>query len=378
LLNFFLHPVGSGRTIADLYRQAFSEAAELYLVSAYLRSWDVPFRISRRCEAFAFIIGSDFGITRKNACVDVLKWLPRQRRPFFLVADSIAGFHPKAVFWKTIGGKHFALIGSSNLSEAGFSSNYEANAFGEISADKFTTVRTWIAKISRQSVPVTQTWLKTYDEAPPSRRKRATGGRSWPSTSALRLPILRNAPQVIRQRREKKRRFREIRGKLLVAMRHRAAGRMSDRAFYNVLEKTWVKHPSRIQGWGWQVQGRVSDFGALCRGFVAILAAKVEARDAVVVQVIDELHRKKIPTRRALLSELLCLFFPPDYPVLNRPVADYVRPYMKAPYGSSEGERYLHLTFSLRAALQANPDYPAKDLLELDGMIWEFQDTQEE
>jgi hypothetical protein len=76
------------------------------------------------------------------------------------------------------------------------------------------------------------------------------------------------------------------------------------------------------------------------------------------------------------LSELLCLFFPADYPVLNKPVASYARPYIKAPRGSSEGERYLHLSLSLRAALNSTPQYPAKDLLELDGLIWKIQDMK--
>jgi hypothetical protein len=83
-----------------------------------------------------------------------------------------------------------------------------------------------------------------------------------------------------------------------------------------------------------------------------------------------------VPTRCALLSELLCLFFPAEYLALNKPVASYVRPYVKASYGSTEGAKYLHLALSLRAALRENPRYAAKDLLELDGLIWKFQDMK--
>jgi hypothetical protein len=85
------------------------------------------------------------------------------------------------------------------------------------------------------------------------------------------------------------------------------------------------------------------------------------------------LKKKDVPTRRALLSELLCLFFPKEYPVLNKPVSSFVRPYVKPPFGSSEGGKYLHLSLSLRAALNHSALYPAKDLLELDGLIWEHQ-----
>ena len=151
--------------------------------------------------------------------------------------------------------------------------------------------------------------------------------------------------------------------------------KISNDTFYDILEHTWGSHASRIQGWGWQVTGRDSDFQALCRGPVSIFNADAAARDLTVLQVIDDLKTKDVPTRRALLSELLCLFFPADHPVLNKPVASYVRP-VKAPYGSTEGARYLHLALSLRAALREDPQYPAKDLLELDGLIWKVQDMK--
>jgi hypothetical protein len=96
--TLFLHPVVSGQRIAHLYKRAFAEAVELYVLSAYLRTWDTTLKINRQCGIFAFIVGKDFGITRKQACRDVLRWLPRQRKPFFLIADGIAGFHPKALF----------------------------------------------------------------------------------------------------------------------------------------------------------------------------------------------------------------------------------------------------------------------------------------
>ena len=115
MLNLFLHPVISGKKIEDLYRSAFSEAEELYIVSAYLRTWDTTLKINSKCANFRFIVGSDFGITRKQACRDVLKWLPRQMKSYFLVAEDIPGFHPKALFWRNGRGQHYAIIGSSNL-----------------------------------------------------------------------------------------------------------------------------------------------------------------------------------------------------------------------------------------------------------------------
>jgi hypothetical protein len=369
----FLHPVVSGQNIAALYKRAFAEAVELYVLSAYLRTWDTTLEINKGCGAFAFIVGSDFGITRKQACLDVLKWLPPQRKPFFLVADAISGFHPKALFWKTDGGQCYSLIGSSNLSDAGWNTNYEANVFAKLSAPEFKTVRAWIERIRERSVPMSKQWLDAYREVPPSRTRKpgARGGPS-PSLSAIDLPTFRGQAAIIRERRVKKRKFTEIRPKLLSAIRLCASGKISDGKFYDILDKTWGSHASRIQGWGWQVTGRDSDFGALCRGLLSILNADAASRDFTVVRVIDELRTSSVPTRRALLSELLCLFFPADYPVLNKPVASYAQPYVKAPHGSSEGEKYLHLSLSLRAALHSIPQYPAKDLLELDGLIWKF------
>jgi hypothetical protein len=220
-------------------------------------------------------------------------------------------------------------------------------------------------------------WLAAYREAPATHLKKSGArGRPPPSLSAIALPTLKGQSAIIRERRAKKKKFAEIRPKLVSAIRRCASGKISNQTFYDILEETWGSHASRIQGWGWQVTGRDSDFRALCRGLVSILDADAAARDLIVVQVIDALKASDVPTRRSLLSELLCLFFPPEYPVLNKPVASYVRPYVKSPYDSTEGAKYLHLALSLRAALRESPQYPAKDLLELDGMIWKFQDIK--
>lgn len=374
MLKLFLHPVGSGQGIASLYRRAFQEAQELYVLSAYLRTWDTTLKINEHCESFAFIVGSDFGITRKQACRNVLQWLPSQMKPFFFVADEISGFHPKALFWKNKDGEHYSIIGSSNLSDAGWNTNYEANTFDKLTATDFRTVKDWVAKIRELSVPISKQWIDSYQEAPPKQNgKRGTRGGSSLPLATIPLPTFRGQSAVIRERRSKTKMFEEIKPILLSAVRRCSSGAISNAQFYDILEETWGSHGSRIQGWGWQVTGRKSDFKALCRGILSIFNAKEDARDLTVVKVIDELKADDVPTRGAFLSELLCLFFPDKYLVLNKPVASYVRPHVQAPYGSTEGAKYLHLALSLRAALRANPQYPAKNLLELDGMIWEFQ-----
>lgn len=193
---------------------------------------------------------------------------------------------------------------------------------------------------------------------------------------AILLPAYRDHAKILRERQAKKREFRRVRAKLLSAIRRCASGKITNPQFYDIFEATWVDHPSRIQGYGWQIKGLNSNFRRLCRGLVSIFDADPRQRDHVVVQVIDQLKKKEVPTRRAVLSELLCHFFPAHFPIANEPVSSYTRPYIKPPYGSSEGARYLHLTICLRAALARNPQYPAKDLLELDGLIWAFEDRR--
>jgi len=68
---------------------------------------------------------------------------------------------------------------------------------------------------------------------------------------------------------------------------------------------------------------------------------------------------------------MLCLRFPNLYPVLNNPVWKYLSETgFRAPRGATEGERYIDLALKLRASLRGNPGYPAKNIAELDAIIW--------
>ncbi|MEI9929925.1 MAG: phospholipase D-like domain-containing protein [Rhizomicrobium sp.] len=80
-----------------------------------------------------------------------------------LVASSIDGFHPKALFWKEQGGGTYALIGSSNLTNAAFKSNYEANVVSAIKATEYDRVRTWLVEIAESCEPVTRKWIRNYN-----------------------------------------------------------------------------------------------------------------------------------------------------------------------------------------------------------------------
>ena len=76
---------------------------------------------------------------------------------------------------------------------------------------------------------------------------------------------------------------------------------------------------------------------------------------------------------------MLCLQFPADYPVLNKPVAKYLSAVkFKAPRKASEGVRYVDLAKKLRFSLLQNPDYPAQNLAELDVIIWKEHGDDDE
>jgi hypothetical protein len=220
---------------------------------------------------------------------------------------------------------------------------------------------------------VTPKWIKAYIEAKPHElRNFEARNKKSRTPSFVELPNPAGAASVLRRRRKQKESFRKIRGTLSAAIRQCASGSMGDKAFYKKLNETWGSSGARAQNTRWQATGRKSNFKRLCKGLSAILAAKETERDRVVLETIDSLNKgKPVSTRRALLSELLCHFFPSQYPILDKPVAAYTQQYMRGAYGLSKGAKYIHLATSLRAALKKNPRYPAKDLFELDGLIWE-------
>jgi hypothetical protein len=86
---------------------------------------------------------------------------------------------------------------------------------------------------------------------------------------------------------------------------------------------------------------------------------------------MDRLAELEVASRVAFFSEMLCLRFPGSYPVLNEPVWLFLKDVaFSAPRGASEGARYIYLAKTLRASLLDNPSYPAKNLAELDTVIW--------
>ncbi|OYV49439.1 MAG: hypothetical protein B7Z78_13620 [Rhodospirillales bacterium 20-60-12] len=374
-MQLILHAPNEDTDLSDRYAHAFASAIEILVVNAYLTDWDKSLKLNPRCKHFRMIIGKDFGITRKAACISVMNWLPASLKANFLVADEIVGFHPKAVFWKDANGDVFAIVGSSNLTIAAFATNYEANIFCQISPDDYQAAKKWVANIIASSVPVSDDWLEQYREASrhvPKTSPKQTRVQTDDPVVSLTLPRPAGMNKQIDVRRQQLAEYAKNSGGLMTLFRNCAEGRITSDKFYNDLPKYWGGDVGgRLQGSGWERQGKGSDFQALSESFLRIVDAADTDRDDVVIEEMDRLAKNKVRTRSAFLSEMLCLKFPSLFPVVNKPVKEYLADIkFRAPSGASEGAKYLDLARKLRVSLKRNPNHPAKNLAELDAVIW--------
>lgn len=287
------------------------------------------------------------------------------------------------MFWRELDGKCYALLGSSNLTQAAFSTNVEANGFAAITDDQFELASTWVERIFEVSVTLNDTWLDRYQEArQPVRPKNSTTDSSEDTEDAYHLPLpvirgLKGYKPFLAQRRNQMEAFRENRAELEELFRATSKAKLWNEArvdeFYYRLSSLWYfgDYGSRFQGKGWERKGRNSDFREFSKSIVRVLDAPFAGRDRVVIWEINRLTALKIPTRGALFSEMLCQFFPKHYFVMNGPVQDWFSSLDIAfPRGLSKGERYVNRARLLRAALKRADDYPAKSLAELDCIIW--------
>jgi hypothetical protein len=379
-MDLILLPKSTGTGLRDIYHRALQSSVELYIVSAYLTHWEIDESLGDQCKSFLFIVGKDFGITRKAACEKVIKWLPKNRQVQFLAAESIDGFHPKSMFWRESNGKCYALVGSSNLSRAAFSTNHEVNGYSQITSVAFEGVKTWLSSIERSCVAINKKWLANYREAV-QRRKPVSPKNNEKDDYVFKLALpsvneLNGLNDVLLRRRKQMKLFKQVKPMLEELFRGASRSRnWSDErnlGFYKELNNCWFygDDGSRFQSYGWERQGKGSNFKEFSKSLVSVLDAEEIARDQVVVHEIDRMGALKVTTRGALFSEMLCQFFPERYFVIDQPVIDWLKgTKVSAPRGTSEGGRYIHSARLLRAALDRVDSYPAKNLAELDAVI---------
>ncbi|MEI9929926.1 MAG: hypothetical protein WDM89_05015 [Rhizomicrobium sp.] len=140
------------------------------------------------------------------------------------------------------------------------------------------------------------------------------------------FPTRAERAKAIREHRRKLKNFSEHKTGLLNLFRRCASGSITSLECYERLDEYWGHRDGvddRLQGKGFTILGKHSNFQAFSKSVLSIVGAVDHKRDDVVREQIDQLKRDKVPTRRALLSEMLCLLFPDRYPILNTPVRRY-------------------------------------------------------
>ncbi|MGA2203700.1 MAG: phospholipase D family protein [Terriglobales bacterium] len=375
-MQILLSPnVKQSTELRDAYNQALKEAEELYIASAYLTDWDVTHKLGSACKRVTFVVGTNFGLTRKAAMLNVLRWMPKRGVSFsFGAVPHSVDFHPKVVAWKARSGKYYCIIGSSNLSKAGFSINYEANVLLQIGSHEFDQLRKWLTSVVATSV--SEDWINNhYKEAPVFRRGKGT------DISVLRikpsdLPHGADSEDRVREKRQRQAAFGQIGEKIRVAARRCSQKKISRDEFWRVFWELWADHKSRLQGKGLEMRGKSAKWEESCGALSRILdewrsSSSIPQLDQIVSEEIDHLAKLKNPTRGAWLSEMLCHYFPEQYPMMNKPVKKWLSAIkLRWRRGTTEGQRYTELARTLRIVVRDHHPAGARNLAELDGGIF--------
>lgn len=378
-MTIYLHP-DPEKELVKAYRNAFNNAVEIFALSAYLRDWEI-FEISQYCEAATLVVGKDFGITRKNALHKALEWKNLVGTKCHLyVADEINGFHPKILLWREVKNndkQHFLIVGSSNLTVAGFDSNYEANVKIKISEVSYEKISYWIATILSFSRPVTQAWINQYQEQtrtdpPQPFIKSLTKNK----ITGLELPEFPGLAVALAQRREQVYEFDEIKDEFIRVVRECALNEITQKDFYDWLIDNWNGQTWKFQGSGvFRRDWQNTNWQLLCNALVNIIDCNTNERDGIVIANYNQLEdSNEVEARKSVLTEMLCHLFPNHYPLWNTPVVTLLKKkdVLKFAKARTVGEKYVTISNILRNALVENQNYPASNLAELDHIIWAY------
>ncbi len=270
------------------------------------------------------------------------------------------------------------LVGSSNLSQAAFEANYEANVAVEIDAKTYLRAQEWIDDIIAESRRLDADWIKGYTEA--KRYGRGKGGNSKKGAPPRVLDVPAEEREGFGQqlvlRRATVKSFNGVRRRFIGLLQQGAAHRLTNEETRDGLLRLW-NNGRRFQGKSWERRGMNSDFRRLASGVLTVLNAANSERDDVVAATIDGFRKPPLPTRKAVFSEWLCLLFPGLYPVHNKPVDDWLADERyRAPRGASEGVRYIDIARAMRATLrQSNyrfDNFRIRNLAEFDLLLWQI------
>jgi HKD family nuclease len=285
--------LGIGKS-KDVLFEAITTADEIWWASAYLTSWPLaPNCIPKsNCTSCNIVVGSDFGITRKAALLDLLKWSKKAMSNVYI--NEMSGFHPKTILWKS-GKKYYALIGSSNLSVAAWSSNVELNAVIDITKEEYVNLTDWFQDYVISISPMLDAkWLKRYHESP---------RKSKPKTDAIdqinkRIKILGDVDLKIPRQQQKI--YNKNKSKFEQLVKSCASAAISREKFY---EKMWILlYDSWYGSPVWRITCKKAIWEEACRKLVKIFSSPEPERDRVVKETIDSLGASDNPTRGAWLT----------------------------------------------------------------------------
>ena len=318
MMKIILNPTDNINELFQSYARAIKHAKELYIASAFLTDWSMTDRLNKECEKFLFLIGTDFGLTRKKACKNIIKWLPRKFKSDFLAVPTtqLGNFHPKVVAWKESDDDYYCIIGSSNLTNAAFKSNYEANVECQISEKDYQKIALWLEEIARNSQPINSDWLAHYKERS-FKYKQGKDDDVIKRVINITLPKGAKYREAIQDRRKQQKAFADIVEDLKKSMEDCAKGKITNDHFWNTFWSLWGTHKSRFQGSGLQITGKNADWKQSCNSVMNIINKSQSVSeihlDRIVRQEIDSLANAGNPVRGAWLTEILCHYFPDLY-----------------------------------------------------------------
>lgn len=375
MAKIFLNPEDN-ESLKDVYTKVFQEADEIYLATAFLTEWSFSKVKLGSCKQFVAIIGTHFGLTKKQACRDLMKWLPESLRShiYAFPFEQQSTFHPKVLVWKK-DEKFFSLIGSSNLTSAALNKNYEINVKNEIEAKDYERIVEWFKDRSDESQVMSQSWIDSYEESKVVYKSK--NGKKEPNEKVfdVRLPQNSESRKWLEGRRKQMKVFKRYKAKLFDLMKENAAGRLSNKKFWEDFCEIWharfdEENQFRFQNNGVERSCSKANWSEATNAFMFIYKksekCSVFELDKIVAEQIDRLKRKKNPARKAWLSEMLCQFFPNTYPLLDDPVNQWVKNIgWKLDRGGSEGKKYIDLATRLRSVVKENKPF-VNNLAELD------------
>ncbi len=363
-----------------LYNRAFKRAEEIYIATAFLTDWSFSQKPKKDCKKFVALVGTNFGLTRKAACQSLLEWLPRNLRGnVFAFPSNENTFHPKVLIWKERK-ECFALIGSSNMTSAALSENYEINSFSSIGQEEYERIVQWFNGCIKLSDPISKSWIAKYEESKIG-GKRVKGEITLNQIELnIKLPRKKGFKDLLNEREDKQEIFKEKKAKILRLLRSNATGSKSNADFWTEFTQLWHRRWEeedcfRFQGSGVErTSTKNNNWQEVTTALLDIIENEKKMGlldlDQLVAEKIDLLAKRKNPARNAWFSEMLCQFFPDKYPVLNDPVRIWIKKKKwSLDRGGTEGQKYIDLARRLRSVVRQNSNY-VKDLAGIDTLIW--------